>query len=76
MEATLFAQASADPEHLSFVHLASQMDIDHNGMEAEFEANLRNPKPEMLGSNGLPLTPAGSMQISDAIYRHLAARLG
>ncbi len=68
--------AAADPEHLSFVHLASQMDIDHNGMEAEFEANLRNPKPETLGSNGLHLTPAGSMQISDAIYRHLAARLG
>ncbi len=42
--------------------------------EADFPANNRNPKPLTLGSNGLHLTPAGYLQIADAIYRHLAAR--
>lgn len=68
--------ACGDPGHLSFVHLAPQVDIDNNRMEAEFAANSRNPKPVTLGSNGLHLTPAGSLQVADAIYRHLAARLG
>ena len=66
--------AAEDPLHLSFVHLAPQVDIVHNGMEAEFPANSRNPKPLVLGSNGLHITPAGSHQIADAVYRHLAAR--
>lgn len=68
------ALVAEDPERLSFIPLASQIDIEHNCMEAEFPANNRNPKPLTLGSNGLHLTPAGSLQIADAIYRHLAAR--
>ena len=65
-----------DPLRLSFVHLASQLDMDHNAIFADFEANVRSEATVRLGSNGLHLTPGGSLQIADAIWRHLSTRFG
>ena len=66
--------AAEDPEHISFIHEASQYDMDYNCISAEFEANTRNEKSIRLGSNGLHIMPAGSHQIADAVFRHLSAR--
>ncbi|MBE6696745.1 MAG: SGNH/GDSL hydrolase family protein [Ruminococcaceae bacterium] len=63
-----------DPEHLSFVSIAAQYDVDHNGIYADFPANNRNPESVHLGSNGLHISTAGQHQIGDAIYRHFATR--
>ena len=67
--------ASEDPERLSFVHLASQYDMDYNGVYAEFDANIRNPEKVTLGSNGLHIADSGQHQIADAIYRSICTRL-
>lgn len=66
--------ASKDPEHISFIHEASQYDMDYNCISTEFEANTRNETGVRLGSNGLHIMPAGSQQIADAVVRHLSAR--
>ncbi len=63
-----------DPEHFSFIHLSSQYDMEYNALTAEFEANTRNEKKLLLGSNGLHIAPMGSHQMADAVLRHLSAR--
>lgn len=67
--------AEADPERISFIQLSSQYDMDYNAINAEFEANVRNPQPEILGSNGLHISDMGSKQIADAVFRNLSTRL-
>ena len=67
--------ALEDPERLSFVHFASQLDADHNILFADFPANVRSDTHLTLGSNGLHLAASGQHQLADAVYRHLCTRL-
>lgn len=67
--------AAEDPEHLSFVSIASRFDVENNGVYAEFAVNSRNEKTVTLGSNGLHIAESGQHQITDAVYGHLATRL-
>jgi hypothetical protein len=64
-----------DPTHLFFVHLAPQIDPDYNILSDEVAVNARNPQTVSIAVNGLHIPPAGSYQISDAIFRHLSAIL-
>ncbi len=67
--------AEAEPKKFSFVHTASHYDSDHNAVYSEFEANTRNDKPIVLGSNGIHISDKGAKQVADAIVRHLCHRL-
>ena len=69
------AMAEEDPARFSFIHISSQYDVAHNCVSAEFDANVRNDTKIVLGSNGLHISKMGSRQVSDAIVRHLCARL-
>ena len=66
--------ACEDPERISFIHEASQYDMEYNLISAEFEANTRNERKVTIGSNGLHITEMGSHQIADAVLRHICAR--
>ena len=66
--------ACEDPERISFIHEASQYDMEYNLISAEFEANTRNERKVTIGSNGLHITAMGSHQIADAVLRHICAR--
>lgn len=60
---------------LSFVSLAGQFDTVHDHPERTVAVNNRNDATEVRGSNGVHPSASGYLQIADAVYRHLAARL-
>ena len=66
--------AEKDPVHFSFIHVSSQYDVANNCVSAEFDANVRNDKKILHGSNGIHISERGSRQVADAIVRHLCAR--
>lgn len=68
------AMAEENPGRFSFIHISSQYDVENNSVTAEFDANARNDKKIVHGSNGIHITKMGSHQVADAIVRHLCAR--
>jgi len=57
------------------VNLAGQFDTEHNMLTATRQVNARNTEIEVYQSNGVHPAYTGSMQIADAIYRDITARL-
>ncbi len=61
---------------LSVVSIAGQYDAEYNEQKGGFAANNRNPANEVIGTNGVHPSDYGYLQIADAIFRHMCARLG
>ena len=57
------------------VNLAGQFDTEHNMLTATRQVNARNTETEVYQSNGVHPAYTGSMQIADAVYRDITARL-
>ena len=62
-------------ERISVVSLAGQYDSVYNEIKMELSANNRNATVETVGANGVHPSPAGYLQIADAVYRHFCHRL-
>lgn len=56
-------------------NLAGQFDTEHNMMTATRTVNVRNSETEVYQSNGVHPATTGYMQIADAVYRDITARL-
>ncbi len=68
-----------DPKYrgqLSVVNVGGQYDSEYNEQKGGFAVNNRNPATEVIGTNGVHPSDYGYLQIADAIYRHMCARLG
>ena len=61
---------------LSVVSIAGQYDAEYNEIKGSQAVNNRNPATETIGTNGVHPSEYGYLQIADAIYRHMCARLG
>lgn len=58
-------------DKVDFINIAGQFDSENNILTDTRSVNVRNSKTEVFGSNGVHPAGSGSMQIGDAIYRHL-----
>lgn len=61
-------------DFVSYVSVAGQFDSVNNVLMKEIPVNNRNPKTEVVCSNGVHPATSGYLQIADAILRHMAAK--
>lgn len=57
------------------INLAGQFDTEHNMLTTTRQVNARNTETEVYQSNGVHPALSGQMQIADAVYRDITARL-
>lgn len=62
-------------DFVDYIDIASQFDSLHNMPETEKNVNLRNPKKEIQGNNGVHPANNGYYQIADVLYRYITANL-
>lgn len=64
-----------EDSRLSFVHLAPLYDSEYNSIRKPIPVNVRSGETVVLSANSLHAAEGGSLEIADAIYRHLCYRL-
>lgn len=74
-EMNIVYQALANEEefasYVEFVNISAQFDSENNMPETDKPVNLRSPKTEKVGTNGVHPTVEGYYQIADAVYRSI-----
>lgn len=66
---------SADNTNVSHFNLSGQFDTENNMQTATRQVNVRNSNTETYQSNGVHPANSGYMQIADAVYRDITAKL-
>lgn len=57
------------------VNLAGQFDTEHNMPQSTRAVNTRNAETEAYQTNGIHPAQSGSLQIADAVTRHIIGLL-
>lgn len=69
------ANESEFSEYVEFINVSAQFDSENNMPQLEKTVNTRSKRIEMVGSNGVHPAREGYLQIADAAYRNMIARI-
>ena len=70
-----YEEIASNNSNVYHVNLAGQFDTEHNMSVSTRPVNVRNSQTEEYQSNGVHPATSGFMQIADAVYRDITARL-
>jgi hypothetical protein len=70
-----WANESAYSDFVEFINLSGQFDSENNMSSTIVPVNTRNAATELRGTNGVHPALAGYLQIADAAYRNMIARI-
>lgn len=70
-----YADLASDNTNVSSINLSGQFDTEYNMRTATRQVNTRNSATETYQSNGVHPANSGYMQIADAVYRDITAKL-
>lgn len=70
-----YADLASDNANVSSINLSGQFDTEYNMQTATRQVNTRNSATETYQSNGVHPANSGYMQIADAVYRDITAKL-
>lgn len=70
-----YADLAESNANVASVNISGQFDSIHNMITTTRQVNTRNTETEVYQSNGIHPAYSGYMQIADAVYRDITARL-
>ena len=70
-----YADLASDNANVSSINLSGQFDTEYNMQTATRQVNTRNSTTETYQSNGVHPANSGYLQIADAVYRDITAKL-
>ena len=70
-----YKEIASTNNNVYHVNLSGQFDTEYNMPVTSVDVNVRNTTKENRQSNGVHPAPSGYMQIADAVYRDITARL-